>query len=243
MRGVLLYPGITLVLAFVVLMFILVVVVPRFQEAYAVTNITRIPKYTQLVLDASAFLRTYLVLVLGGIAAGIVLLFLAARTGPGARLRDWIYLRLPVIGMLYRKILLYRFASLMHLLLESGVAVQRALQISAVATGNLQLERSLLGIADSITRGRSIEASFREHGFFPDLFVDMIGVGEEAGAVNSVMLKLAATYEEDVDSTLNTLGLVLEPVMVLLIGSVVLLIAVAVFVPYLSMSDAFLSGQ
>jgi type IV pilus assembly protein PilC len=243
MKSVLLYPGITLLLAAVVLIFILLGVVPRFQEAYEATSIQNVPSYTQFVLDTSWFLRTYLYHVLGGIGLLLVLVFAAGRTRMGRRVLDAILLRVPVLGSLYRKILIYRFCSLMRLLLESGLSGQRAMEICARAAGNAQLERALLRIAESITRGRSIEASFREQRIFPDLFVDMLAVGEEAGAISNVMLKLSETYEEEVDNTLENLGLLLEPILVLLIGSVVLLIAVSVFVPYLSMSEAFLEGR
>ena len=240
MRTVLMYPGITLLLALVVLSFILLAVVPQFEAAYAATNIKRLPGYTQFVLNASKFLREDFAYVLGGVVLVVFAFFFISRTGPGRRFVDWIYLRLPVIGNLYRKILIYRFSSLMRLLLDSGVSVQKALEISAKAAGNSQAEKALLAISESVTRGRSVEVSFREQRLFPDLFVDMLGVGEEAGAISNVMMKLAETYEEDVDNTLENLGLLLEPLLVLVIGGIVLLIAVSVFVPYLSMSEAFL---
>jgi type IV pilus assembly protein PilC len=243
MRTVLMYPGITVALAALVLGFILLGVVPRFKEAYEATSIRDIPPYTQLVLDASRFLRVYLYHVLGGLAGLALLIFAAGRTRPGRRLLDWIRLRVPVLGGLFRKMLIYRFCSLMRLLLDSGVSAQRSLEIAARAADNAQMERALLRIAESITRGRSIEASFRGERFFPDLFVDMLAVGEEAGAISNVMLKLSGTYEDEVDNTLENLGLLLEPLLVLVVGSVVLLIAVSVFIPYLAMSEAFLQGR
>ena len=181
--------------------------------------------------------------MLGGIALVFLLILVVRRTGIGRRAIDAVFLRVPILGGLYRKVLLYRFCSLMRLLLESGVSVQRSLEITARASGNAQQERALLHVAEAVTRGRSIEASFREQRFFPDLFVDMLAVGEEAGSIGNVMHKLSGAYAEEVDNTLENLGLLLEPILVLLIGSVVLLIAVSVFIPYLSMSEAFLVGR
>ncbi len=243
MKSVLLYPGITLGFSFIVLAFILMVVIPKFQDAYKMTNIQALPTPTVVVIAVSNFLNLYFWWLLAGLGSVLFLFWLWTKTSMGRSVLDWLSLRLPVAGTLQQNILLYRLARLMHLLLESGVSVQRAIEISAKASGNLQVQHPLLAIAQSITSGRSVEASFREHRFFPELFVDMIGIGEETGAIGSVMNKLSQTFEEEVESSLTNIGMLLEPIMVMIVGAIVVLIAVAIFVPYLGMSEALLKGS
>jgi type IV pilus assembly protein PilC len=144
---------------------------------------------------------------------------------------DGITLRLPVLGMLLRKIAVARFCRTLSTLLASGVSILEALDITAKTAGNAVIEKSVLTTRKSIERGETIAQPLRETAVFPSMVVQMIGVGEATGALDTMLSKIADFYEEEVDIAVAGLLTLLEPVMIAILGTVVGGIVIAMYMP------------
>ena len=169
-----------------------------------------------------------------GVVALVVLFKLLASSGGGRSFMDRTKMSLPLVGDVYKKAILARFARTLGTLVASGVPILQALGIVKEAIGNAVVEGAVENVTSSIKEGESIADPLRQSGVFDEIFVNMVSVGEETGDLDKMLNRIADNYEEDVDVKVESMMSVLEPVMIVCIGAVVGLIVIALFMPLMS---------
>src|SRR5687767_11732971 len=229
-KSAMIYPIAVVLIAAVVVGVILWKVIPTFANLFAGLG-AELPLPTRVVIALSNNLvRFGPFLIVGLVAAGWG--FKAYYGTPGGRKTiDAITLKLPVLGILMRKIAVARFCRTLSTLLASGVSILEALDITARTSGNAVIEQAILTTRKSIERGETIAAPLRETNVFPSMVVQMISVGEATGALDTMLSKIADFYEEEVDVAVAGLLTLLEPIMIAFLGGVVGGIVIAMYMP------------
>jgi len=237
-KGALVYPTSVLVVAIGVVVLLLVKVIPVFQKMFAEFGGT-LPAPTQMVIDISEFLQTWIVLVLI-VAFGMVTAFFQARKRSRAfRYRtDAIFLRAPVFGSLLRKVAVARFSRTLGTMISSGVPILDALDIVARTAGNMVVEEALINTRSAISEGKTIAEPLGESKVFPSMVVQMVAVGEQTGAMDAMLSKIADFYDDEVDAAVSALMALLEPVMMVFIGGTVGSILIAMYLPIFKIAEA-----
>ena len=211
-------------------------VIPTFASLFAGLG-AELPLPTRVVIALSNGLVRFMPFILVGIVA-FVFGFRAYYASPGGRRAvDAMVLKLPILGILMRKIAVARFCRTLSTLLASGVSILEALDITARTAGNTVVEESVLITRKSIERGETIAQPLRETAVFPPMVVQMIGVGEATGALDTMLSKIADFYEEEVDIAVAGLLTLLEPIMIAVLGGVVGGIVIAMYMPIFSLIE------
>jgi type IV pilus assembly protein PilC len=229
-QSAMVYPIAVVFVAGGVITLILWKVVPAFTELFESMNVD-LPLPTRIVISASKFIGSYGILM----AIGISLLIFGFKTyygTPGGRyLVDQNLLRTPIFGPLLRKIAVARFTRTMATLIASGVPILDCLEITASTAGNAVVEEAILGVRKAIEEGRTIVDPLKASGVFPNMVVSMIGVGEQAGALETMLTKIADFYEEEVDAAVGDLMTAMEPLMIVVLGVIVGGIVISMYLP------------
>jgi type IV pilus assembly protein PilC len=229
-KSAMVYPIAVIVIAGVVVGAILWKVIPTFASLFAGLG-AELPLPTRIVIAASNALVAYMpYLIVGGIAAsyGFRRYY---ETEKGRYNVDRTALKLPIMGAVLRKIAVARFCRTMSTLLASGVPILDGLEITARTSGNAVIEEAIMTTRKSIERGETIAAPLKQTEVFPPMVVQMIGVGEATGALDTMLSKIADFYEEEVDAAVAGLLTLLEPLMIALLGGIVGGIVVAMYLP------------
>ena len=233
-QSAMIYPIAVIVIAVLVVGVILWKVIPTFASLFAGLG-AELPLPTRIVIALSEGLVRFGPFVLVGIGAGIWGLRAYYQTPGGRRAIDSIILKMPVFGVLMRKIAVARFCRTLSTLLASGVAILEALDITARTAGNAIVEEAILTTRKSIERGETIAQPLRDTKVFPPMVVQMIGVGEVTGALDTMLGKIADFYEEEVDVAVAGLLTLLEPLMIAFLGGIVGGIVIAMYLPIFSL--------
>jgi type IV pilus assembly protein PilC len=229
-KSAMVYPVAVIVIATVVVGAILWKVIPTFATLFAGLG-AELPLPTRIVIAASDLLVRYMVfIIIGGGAIGYAFKRYYA-TENGRAVVDATLLKLPVMGSLLRKIAVARFCRTMSTLLASGVPILDGLDITARTSGNATVEQAIMTTRKSIERGETIAAPLKQTGVFPPMVVQMIGVGEATGALDTMLAKIADFYEEEVDAAVAGMLTLLEPLMIAFLGGVVGGIVIAMYLP------------
>jgi type IV pilus assembly protein PilC len=229
-QSAMIYPIAVIVIAAVVVGVILWKVIPTFATLFAGLG-AELPLPTRIVIAASNNLVRFGPFLVGGLVA-LVFALRSYYATPGGRMTiDRFLLRLPIFGLLIRKIAVARFCRTLSTLLASGVSILEALDITARTSGNAVVEEAILTTRKSIERGETIAQPLKETAVFPPMVVQMIGVGEATGALDTMLGKIADFYEEEVDVAVAGLLTLLEPVMIAFLGGVVGGIVIAMYMP------------
>jgi type IV pilus assembly protein PilC len=229
-KGAMVYPVAVLSIAAIVIMVILWKVIPTFAAMFAGLN-AQLPLPTRVVIALSYWLsRLFLPLAVAG-----VLLVMAFRryyaTYGGRRVVDKMVINAPIFGPLMRKIAVARFCRTLSTLISSGVPILDGLEITARTAGNAIVEDAIMVVRKGVESGLTVAQPLRETGVFPPMVVQMIGVGEQTGALDAMLSKIADFYEEEVDQAVANLLTLMEPVMILFLGVSVGGIIVAMYLP------------
>src|SRR5262250_408735 len=239
-KSALIYPVAVVSMAFLIVGALLKWVVPIFANLFAGLGVT-LPLPTRIVMGLSAFVGQFwwfFILGIGGVIFGIKYI----RKDPrGKYWMDYGLLKMPVIGILLRKIAVARFTRTLGTLITSGVPILEGLTITARTSGNAVLEEALMKVRKAIEEGRTIVDPLRESGVFPNMVTQMIGVGEATGAMDYMLQKIADFYEEEVDSATKNLLTLMEPLIIAFLGVAVGGIVISLYMPLFSMI-AKLSG-
>lgn len=239
-RSALIYPCAILSIAVLVVSVILVYVVPTFMTLFAGLNVP-LPLPTQIVIALSHFMTRYIVFIL----IGLVMLFFAFRsyysTENGRYQVDRVMLKMPVLGALLRKISVARFSRTLSTLITSGVPLLEALDVTGKTAGNAVVERAIQKTRKAIEQGRTIVDPLKETGVFPPMVTQMVGVGEQTGAMDAMLTKIAEFYEDEVDAAVKDLLTALEPMLIMFLGLVVGGIVISMYLPLFTLIDK-LSG-
>jgi type IV pilus assembly protein PilC len=234
-KSALIYPVSVIVIAVGVIVLLLWKVVPIFAQLFASLN-TSLPLPTRIVIGTSHFIGSIwglLILVGFVLAAGTIAAWY--RTEPGRLAIDALLLRLPLIGMLLRKIAVARFTSTLGTLITSGVPILEGLDITGRTSGNAVLERAIQGVRRAVEAGGSLVAPLRKSAVFPAMVTQMIEVGEQTGAMDTMLQKIADFYEEEVDVAVKGLLAALEPIMIVFLGVLVGGIVISMYLPLFSL--------
>ncbi len=233
-KGALVYPVAVLVIAAVVVWVILTFVIPVFADLFTGLG-AELPLPTRMTIALSNFLRRWWWLILASIAGAIFGVKQYRKTDRGRRVLDSMMLRIPVLGMLLRKIAVARFCRTLGTLTSSGVAILDGLEITARTSGNAIIEDAIMKVRAAVEEGKTIAQPLQETGVFPDMVVQMIEVGEQTGALDTMLSKIADFYEDEVDEATQNLLSLLEPVMIVILGTVIGGIVVSMYMPMFSL--------
>jgi type IV pilus assembly protein PilC len=229
-RSALAYPVAVLALVLLILMAMLVFIVPIFKKMYASLG-GKLPAPTLLLVDISDIMvKATPVVIIAAIAAG----FLYRRwikTDTGRTARDRTVLRIPIFGGLIRKTAMARFASTLSTLLSSGVPVLESLEITSDTVGNNVVAAGIHAISEGAKRGEPLTRPLQDHPVFPPMVVQMMAVGEETGALDTLLQKVADFFEEEVNRTVEALTSLLEPILICVLGSAVGGMVISLYLP------------
>src|ERR1700730_10274504 len=233
-KSALIYPVSVISLATLIVGGLLKWVVPIFANLFAGLGVT-LPLPTRIVMGLSAFVgQFWWFFIVGGV--GLVFGVKQVRKDPRGRYWfDYLMLKLPVIGLLLRKIAVARFTRTLGTLITSGVPILEGLSITARTSGNAVLEEALMKVRKAIEEGRTIVDPLRESGVFPSMVTQMIGVGEATGAMDAMLQKIADFYEDEVDTATKDMLAMLEPVLISFLGLAVGGIVISLYMPLFSM--------
>lgn len=226
------YPAIVLVIAIVIMAFLLVYIVPKFQQIFAdMLNGKPLPGLTQFVIGASTVVKENILFIIAGIVVVVVLYRVLAATAKGGALLDAFKLKAPLFGDLIRKSSISRFSRTLGTLVTSGVPILQALNITRETAGNAVIADAIMKVHDSVKEGESIVHPLEASGVFPPMVISMIDVGEETGQLPEMLLKVAEVYDDEVDNAVAGLTSLLEPIMIVFLAVVVGTIVIALFLP------------
>lgn len=229
-KSAMIYPVAIIVIAALVVTVILWKVIPTFATLFAGLG-AELPLLTRIVIAMSNMLVQFMPLIILLLVAMAFAFRQYYATEGGRRVVDGIVLKLPVLGPIMRKIAVARFCRTLSTLMTSGVPILDGLEITAKTAGNAIIEDALFETRRSIERGETVAAPLKTTGVFPGMVVQMIGVGEATGALDTMLAKIAEFYEEEVDTAVAGLLTLLEPVMIAFLGIVVGGIVVAMYLP------------
>lgn len=230
------YPAAVVAVAIGVTALLLIVVIPQFEAIFQSFG-GDLPAFTRMVVDASEFMQSkgWLVLLLA-IAAIVGLVQARKRSQKFGHLIDRLSLKIPIVGPVLEKSALSRFASTLSTTFAAGVPLVDALQTVAGATGNIVYENATYQIRDDVATGHSLQLSMQQTGLFPPMMIQMTAIGEEAGSLDAMLDKVASFYEEEVNNTVDALSSLLEPIIIIFIGTVVGGMVVAMYLPIFKMA-------
>src|SRR6266853_1326079 len=234
-KSAMVYPVAVISVAAGVIALLLWKVVPIFATLFAGLGVA-LPLPTRIVIGMSNFVGSIFGLLILVFAVGIIIgLKVWYGTPVGRMTIDGVLLKLPMIGLLLRKIAVARFTRTLGTLISSGVPILDGLAITARTSGNAVLEEALMKVRKAIEEGRTIVDPLRESGVFPNMVTQMIGVGEATGAMDAMLQKIADFYEDEVDAAVKDLLAMLEPVIIGLLGVMIGGIVISLYMPLFSM--------
>jgi type IV pilus assembly protein PilC len=236
-KGAMVYPITVLVVAIGVLVLLLVKVIPVFEQMFSDFGGT-LPGPTQTVVNLSHFMQTYIMHFLIVTTAVLIGFFQARRRVPKFRYQsDAVFLKLPVFGSLLKKVAVARFSRTLGTMISSGVPILDALDICAKTAGNKVIEAALQKTRSAISEGRTIAEPLEASGVFPGMVVQMIGVGEQTGAMDAMLAKIADFYDDEVDTAVEALTSLLEPLMMVFLGGSIGGILIAMYLPIFKLAE------
>ena len=236
-KGAMTYPATVLIVAIAVVILLLYKVVPVFEEMFSSMG-SALPGPTQFLVDASRFVQNNILYILGAV---VILVFAFRRyykTQWGRVQVDRLVLKLPVFGILLKKVAVAKFSRTLSTMMSSGVPILDGLEIVSKTAGNKIIENALMNTRRSISEGRTIAAPLSEANVFPSMVVSMIAVGENTGALDAMLEKIADFYDSEVDAAVSALTSLLEPIMMVFLGGIVGGMIVALYLPIFSMAGA-----
>jgi len=236
-KNALRYPAITLIAALLVVLVLFAGVIPIFRDLYASQNM-ELPFPTRLLIGISnaivGFWWLWLILIIGL----VVLATRYGKTAQGRKFYDRLKMKIPIFGPLYTKMLVARFVQTFGTLVRGGVPLIQSLQVVKETSDNVIVAEAIEKVSENVEMGGRLEEPLREARVFPDLVVDMVSTGEEAGKLETMLFKVSELYDAEVDNTVNTLSATIEPVLIVIMGLFTAIVALAMFWPYFRLVQA-----
>src|SRR5438477_4017005 len=229
-KGAMVYPVTIIGVACLVIIFMMIFVIPTFAKMFQGLG-ADLPLPTMIVMWLSDFTQRYIILM---VLAGAGVIYAIKRyyaTDQGSKVIDAFLLKIPVVGMLIRKVAVARFTRTLGTLISSGVPILEGLLITARSAGNRVVEREVMTACTAVTSGRTLSEPLRGSTVFPPMVVHMISVGENTGALDQMLQKIADFYDDEVDTAVGALTALLEPMMIVFLGVVVGGLVVAMYLP------------
>ena len=236
-KSALIYPATIIGVAVIVVMILMIFVIPVFESMFKSAG-QSLPLPTLIVLAMSKLIKKYVLIFIPAFVLLIYLFKKYYQTQSGRAVVDSLLLKLPVIGMLLKKIAVARFSRTLGTLVSSGVPILDGLSIVSRTSGNKTIETAILNARASIREGETIADPLSRSGIFPPMVIQMIAVGESTGALDSMLSKIAEFYEEEVDVAVANLTSLLEPFLMMFLGVVIGGVVIAMYLPIFNMSSA-----
>jgi len=231
------YPVFVLIIGFVVAGILLVKVVPEFERMFAGFG-AELPAFTQLVVNMSRFMQEWWWLVFGGLLGSIYLvLFMRQRSEVFAYRLSKLLLRLPIVGELLHKSAVARFSRTLATSFAAGVPLVDALDSAGSSTGNLVYRDSVARMKEDVATGQQLNFSMRQAKLFPTMVNQMVAIGEESGALDTMLMKVADFFEEEVNTMVDSMTSLLEPLVIAVLGIIVGGLVIAMYLPIFQMGD------
>ena len=229
-KSAMVYPATIVGVAFIVVVFMLTFVIPTFAKMFSSMG-ADLPLPTLIVIRLSEFFQRFWWLVFGAVVGIILGIRAYYRTEGGKSVIDALLLKLPVFGPLIRKVSVARFTRTLGTLVSSGVPILEGLRITARTAGNRVVERAVLDTRASVTAGKTLAEPLKASTVFPPMVVQMISVGEQTGALDAMLNKIADFYDDEVDTAVTALTSLLEPLMIVFLGVVIGGLVIAMYLP------------
>ncbi len=233
-KSAMVYPVTIIGVACLVIIFMMVFVLPTFASMFKNMG-AELPLPTKIVMWLSDMTRKYIIFMVLGFAAGVYALKRYYQTDGGSMVIDTFALKVPVIGMLIRKVAVARFTRTLGTLISSGVPILEGLLITARSAGNRVVEKAVMHARQTVTAGGTLAEPLKSSPVFPPMVVHMISVGENVGALDTMLGKIADFYDDEVDAAVTALTSLLEPMMICFLGVAVGGIVVAMYLPIFKM--------
>jgi len=231
------YPVFVLLIGIGVSALLLIKVVPEFEKMFAGFG-AELPAFTQLVINMSRFMQEWWYLVFGGVFAGIYTILIMKKRSPAFELRlSHLALRLPVIGQLLHKSAVARFARTLSTSFAAGVTLVDSLESAGNASGNRVYNRHVQKIKDDVSTGQQLNFAMRNGRLFPTMVNQMVAIGEESGALDTMLSKVADFYEEEVEALVDNMTSLLEPLVIVVLGVIVGSLVIAMYLPIFQLGD------
>jgi type IV pilus assembly protein PilC len=238
-KKALFYPMMVLVVVFMVCLIMLLFVVPVFAKTFKDAG-AQLPAPTQILVSASEFMQSYWWVVIGVIVGGVVaLIFAKKRSVKFAHFLDRMALKMPVMGNIVRNSAIARFARTLGVTFRAGVPLVEALDAVAGATGSVVYGDGVRQMREDIAVGHQLQLAMKQTGLFPNMVVQMTAIGEESGALDNMLFKVAEFYEEEVSNAVDTLSTLLEPIIMVVLGTMVGGMVVALYLPIFKLAGTF----
>ena len=236
-KAAMVYPGAIVTVAFVVVAFLMIFVIPAFATMFEGGG-QELPGPTQIVMNVSNFFQNQWYIMIGGLVTFTFVFKKVYATERGNIEIDRIALKLPVFGMLIRKVSVAKFSRTLGTLISSGVPLIEGLDICARTSGNKIVEIAVFNTIAAIKEGETIAAPLSRESVFPPMVIQMIDVGEASGSLDKMLSKIADFYDEEVDAAVEGLTALLEPMLMVFLGCIVGFIVVAMYLPIFQMGSA-----
>ena len=231
-KGAMIYPIVVLVAAIGITAFLLVAVIPKFQQVFNdMLGGAALPPITQFVIDASGFVQHNGLQIFLAVVAFVVLMKIVGKTEKGAYFFDVLKLKMPVTGTLTQRSAVSKFTRTLGTLLSSGVPILQSLTITRDTTGNRVLTEAIQNVHDSVKEGESMTQPLSQCKVSPPMVVSMVEVGEETGALADMLTRIANTYDDEVDNAVAGMTAAIEPALIIVLAVVVGTIVIAMFLP------------
>jgi type IV pilus assembly protein PilC len=242
-RAAMTYPTIVVIAALAIVIGLVTFILPKFFDVFKDLGIKDFPVMTQMLMDFSNFLTSRWYVMIAIVVLVVIAFRMFVRTRIGRRLYDRLKLKLPVFGPLNHKIALARFSRTLSTLLSSGVPILQALETVAGTVANEIIAEAVMEARARIREGDRIGPPLEKSGMFPPMVVHMISIGEESGALDQMLSKVADFYESEVESTLQSLTSAIEPVLIVLLGGMVGFIVISLLLPLITAVQSLAGGQ
>lgn len=237
-KKALFYPIMTIAVALIVSAVLLVFVVPQFEEVFKGFG-ADLPAFTQIIVNLSRFMVSWWYVILGLLIATVFgTIFLFKRSPAFQHAVDRMVLKVPVIGQIMHNSAIARFARTLATTFKAGVPLVEALESVAGATGNTVYEKAVFRIRDDVSVGYQVNMAMKQVNLFPHMVVQMTAIGEEAGALDTMLFKVAEFYEEEVNNAVDTISSLIEPFVMVIIGTLVGSIVIAMYLPIFKIAMA-----
>jgi type IV pilus assembly protein PilC len=239
-KSAMVYPAAILGVAVIVITVLMVFVIPIFAKMFTEMSGGKqgLPAPTQLVIDISTFMQNWWYIIGAGVVGFVIALKKYYQTPKGRLQLDTLALKLPVAGDLIRKASVAQFTRTLGTLISSGVPILEGLNIVAKTSGNKVVENAIMSARASISEGKTVAEPLAKSGVFPAMVTHMISVGEATGALDAMLGKIADFYDDEVDAAVEALTALLEPIMMVFLGTVIGFIVIAMYLPIFKMASA-----
>ena len=230
-KGAMVYPSVTMTVAIAVIVIIMVFVVPTFGKMFETLG-GELPLPTQMIINMSDFLGgTGGLITFGSIIGLVIFVIQFKKTARGRKLIDRLILMMPVVGILFKKVAVAKFTRTLGTLISSGVPILDGLNITAKTAGNKIVEESVMMVRQGVSEGKTIAEPLSEAKVFPPMVTQMIAVGESTGALDNMLEKIADFYDDEVDIAVSNLTSMIEPVLMVFMGTTIGFIVIAMYLP------------